>query len=218
MLDHNPGRPRRSLGSWPEPRESGTDQDITVATGAEAMALWRVAVRAAPHNMRALKMAANVAAVAASLRTFMTCSLGFATRHMIHHARNQGARLTFPPQPHSPVDNYVPDSPHRRGWLGNLTADRRSARHRTWNKWALERIARARPVSLAGAGRAKCEVAAVHRLYHPHFLKRFGPVLRVAMEDMVKEEMPQEIGDLLSRLRQLEPSARRQARRDPAQR
>jgi len=91
-------------------------------------------------------------------------------------------------------------------------------KRRTWNKWGLERIARARPVSLAGARRVKCEVVAVHRLYDPHFLKRFGPVLRVAMEDMVKEEMPQEIGDLLSRLRQLEPSARRRARREPGPR
>ena len=82
----------------------------------------------------------------------------------------------------------------------------------------LMRIARARPVRLAGERRAECEVATVHRLYDPHFLKRFGAVLRVATEDMVKEEMPQELGDLLCRLRQLEPSARRQARREPGQR
>jgi hypothetical protein len=76
------------------------------------MALWRVAVRAAPHNIRALKMAANAAAVAASLRTFMTCSLGLDTRHVIHHARNQGARPDLPAQPDSPVDNLQID------WIG----------------------------------------------------------------------------------------------------
>jgi hypothetical protein len=48
----------------------------------------------------------------------------------------------------------------------------------------------------------------VHRVYDPQDLKRFGPVLRVATEDMIKEEMPYEIGHLLSRLRQLEPTAR----------
>jgi hypothetical protein len=40
-------------------------------TGADAIALCRVAVSAAPHSMRALKMAANAAAVAASWRAFM---------------------------------------------------------------------------------------------------------------------------------------------------
>ena len=58
----------------------------------------------------------------------------------------------------------------------------------------------------------------MHRFHDPHFLDRFGRVLRVAMEDMMKEEMPREIGDLLFRLRQLEPSAPRQARRPRDQR
>src|SRR5262245_20966319 len=76
-------------------------------TGAEAMALWRVAVRAAPQSIMALKMAANAAAVAASLRTFMTGSFWVDTRHMIHHVRNQGARRDVPDVPDSPVDKYA---------------------------------------------------------------------------------------------------------------
>jgi hypothetical protein len=58
----------------------------------------------------------------------------------------------------------------------------------------------------------------VHRVYDPHDLKRFGRVLLVATEDMAKEEIPHEIGHLLSRLRQLEPTVRPRPRREPHQR
>jgi hypothetical protein len=120
----------------------------------------------------------------------------------------------FPPWPHGPVDKYV-----SARWAQQLNGSGPlRAKASDLEQMRLMRIARARPVSPAGERMVECEVATVHRLYNPHFLKRFGPVLRVAMEDMLKEEMPREIGDLLSRLRQLEPSARRHARREPGQR
>jgi hypothetical protein len=45
-----------------------------------------------------------------------------------------------------------------------------------------------------------------------------GPVLRVATEAMVKEQMPHEIAHLLTRLRELETAAHEQAAREPEQR
>lgn len=58
----------------------------------------------------------------------------------------------------------------------------------------------------------------MHRLFDPQFLRRLGPVLRVATEDMVKGEMPHEIERLISRLRQLEPIARPHQARAPDRR
>ena len=57
----------------------------------------------------------------------------------------------------------------------------------------------------------------MHPVHDPRFLARLGPVLRVATEEMVKEEMPHEIAHLLIRLRELETAAREQPRREPNQ-
>jgi hypothetical protein len=63
------------------PQASGL-QDSNAGTDAVAIALFRVAVSAAPQSMRAQKMATNIAATAARFKTFMTCSFAcYAAQH-----------------------------------------------------------------------------------------------------------------------------------------
>jgi len=48
----------------------------------------------------------------------------------------------------------------------------------------------------------------VYRLHDPQVLENLGCVLRAAMNDMAKEELPQDLVRLLARLAQLEVTAR----------
>ena len=68
--------------------------------------------------------------------------------------------------------------------------------------------------ALPAKGSSKGEVGKVHRLHDPHVLERLGCVLRAATEDMAKEELPHDLGRLLSHLGELEVTGR--PRRRPA--
>jgi hypothetical protein len=48
----------------------------------------------------------------------------------------------------------------------------------------------------------------VHGFKDLHVLERLGCGLRLAMENVAKEELPHELGALLLRLAQLQPTAR----------
>ena len=54
----------------------------------------------------------------------------------------------------------------------------------------------------------------MHRLHDPQVLERLGCVLRAATEAMAKEELPHDLGRLLSHLGELEVTGR--PRRRPA--
>jgi len=58
----------------------------------------------------------------------------------------------------------------------------------------------------------KRKVGTVYRLHGPPVLEKLGCVLRAAMDDMAKEELPHDLARLLARLAQLE-SARPRRRR-----
>jgi hypothetical protein len=61
----------------------------------------------------------------------------------------------------------------------------------------------------------RCEVGKVPRCNELHVLKRLGCGLRLAMENVANEELPHELGHLLSRLAQLQPTARLRPRPIP---
>ena len=58
----------------------------------------------------------------------------------------------------------------------------------------------------------------MHRLHDPQVLERLGCVLRAATEAMAKEELPRDLGYLLSRLAELEVTGRPRRRRAPDER
>ena len=78
------------------------------------------------------------------------------------------------------------------------------------------------PGTIAGSAhcpqKAHLGVGKVHRLHDPHVLERLGCVLRVATAAMAKEELPHDLGHLLSRLAELEVTIRPRRRRAPDKR
>jgi len=125
--------------------------------------------------------------------------------------------MTFRPWPNGPVDKFCERRADCLPGAGRRPNEGRWASQQKRDNGA---GAQREPGTIVGLGAlpangsSKGEVGKVHRWHDPHVRKRLGCVLRAAMEDMAKEELPHDLGQLLSHLAELEVTGR--PRRRPA--